>query len=157
MLPDVMNALIMSFIATIGFAGLLHAPVRGWIPASLIGCAGYVIYWLLLQNGVTDPNAIFVGSCIASLLAQFAARRLHMIATIFSVLAIIPCVPGYGLYRCMFFIGQGQLSLLVSIRDKRRRGEKLEPWEESYYRQNKAAVELQSEPGKGTAITVRFP
>ena len=108
-------AIISSFLATIGFAGVLRAPVRSWIPASLIGCAGYVIYWLLLQNGVTDPNAIFVGSCIASLLAQFAARRLHMIATIFSVLAIIPCVPGYGLYRCMFFIGQGQLSEGASI------------------------------------------
>ena len=40
-------------------------------------------------------------------------------------------------------IGQGQLSLLVSIRDKRRRGVKLEPWEEAYYQQNKAAVDLQ--------------
>lgn len=39
-------------------------------------------------------------------------------------------------------IGQGQLATLVSIRDKRRRGGKLEPWEQEYYRQNKAQVDL---------------
>ena len=39
-------------------------------------------------------------------------------------------------------IGQGQLATLVSIRDKRRRGVKLEPWEQEYYRQNKLQVDL---------------
>lgn len=39
-------------------------------------------------------------------------------------------------------IGQGQLATLVSIRDKLRRGQKLESWEQDFYRQNKAAVDL---------------
>ena len=39
-------------------------------------------------------------------------------------------------------IGQGQLATLVSIRDKRRRGQKLEPWEQEYYRVNKHRVDL---------------
>lgn len=107
---DILGALLMGFFATIGFAGLLHAPWRSWIPASLIGAAGYVVYWLLLRAGWDDPSAIFIGSCIASLLAQMTARRLRMIASIFSILAIIPFVPGYGLYQTMFHIGQGDLS-----------------------------------------------
>lgn len=111
MFADLLTALLASFFATLGFAGLLHAPLRSWLPASLIGAAGYTVYWLLLQAGWTDPSAIFVGSCCASLLAQLTARRLRMIASIFSVLAIIPCVPGYGLYQTMFHIGQGNLSL----------------------------------------------
>lgn len=40
-------------------------------------------------------------------------------------------------------IGQGQLSTLVAIRSKRAKGEKLESWEQEFYRQNKAAVDLQ--------------
>lgn len=40
-------------------------------------------------------------------------------------------------------IGEGQLSTVVSIRDKRRRGKKLEVWEKEYYQQHKAAVDLQ--------------
>lgn len=39
-------------------------------------------------------------------------------------------------------IGQGQLSTLVSIRDKLRRGQKLESWEQTYYRHNKSRVDL---------------
>ena len=39
-------------------------------------------------------------------------------------------------------IGEGQLSLLVTIRDKRRRGEKLSKAEQEFYRQNKEKVEL---------------
>lgn len=39
-------------------------------------------------------------------------------------------------------IGEGQLSTLVSLRDKLRRGKKLEKWEREYYQKNKSRVEL---------------
>lgn len=39
-------------------------------------------------------------------------------------------------------IGEGQLSTLISIRDKLRQGKKLEKWEQEYYRKNKARVDL---------------
>ena len=39
-------------------------------------------------------------------------------------------------------IGEGQLSLLVGIREKLRKGKKLEPHEKDYYRIHKAAVDL---------------
>lgn len=39
-------------------------------------------------------------------------------------------------------IGEGQLSALVSIRDKLARGKKLEKWEQEYYRKNKDKVDL---------------
>ena len=41
-------------------------------------------------------------------------------------------------------IGEGQLSTLVSIRDKLRRGKKLEKWEQEYYRKNKDRVDLKT-------------
>ena len=39
-------------------------------------------------------------------------------------------------------IGEGQLSMLVTIRDKLRRGKKLEKHEQEYYRQNRSRVDL---------------
>jgi hypothetical protein len=39
-------------------------------------------------------------------------------------------------------IGEGQLSTLVSLRDKLSRGKKLEKWEQEYYRKNKSRVDL---------------
>lgn len=38
----------------------------------------------------------------------------------------------------------GQLSTLVSIRRKLQRGQKLDPWEQEYYRENKAQVDLKT-------------
>lgn len=40
-------------------------------------------------------------------------------------------------------IGEGNLSMLVGIRDKLRRGKKLEPWEQEYYRRNRDRVKPQ--------------
>lgn len=39
-------------------------------------------------------------------------------------------------------IGEGNLSTLVSIRDKLHRGKKLEPFEQEYYRRNRSRVTL---------------
>lgn len=39
-------------------------------------------------------------------------------------------------------IGEGQLSTIVSIRDKRRRGKKLEKWEQDFYKNNKKAIDM---------------
>lgn len=39
-------------------------------------------------------------------------------------------------------IGEGQLSTIVAIRDKLRRGQKLEKWEQDYYRENKSRIDF---------------
>ena len=39
-------------------------------------------------------------------------------------------------------IGEGQLSAVVGIRDKLRRGKRLEGWEKDFYRENKDRVDL---------------
>lgn len=44
-----------------------------------------------------------------------------------------------GYFNC---IGEGQLSTIVSIRDKKRRGKKLEKWEQEYYKEHKAQIDL---------------
>lgn len=42
-------------------------------------------------------------------------------------------------------IGEGQLSTVVSIREKLRRGKKLEKWEQEYYAENKSRVDLKKQ------------
>lgn len=42
-------------------------------------------------------------------------------------------------------IGEGQLSTLVSIRDKLRRGKKLEKWEMDFYKENKSRVDIKKQ------------
>lgn len=42
-------------------------------------------------------------------------------------------------------IGECTLATIVSIRDKKRRGKKLEKWEQEYYRNNKKLIDLKTE------------
>ena len=99
---------LSSFVGTLGFSVILHAPKKSWLSAASLGGLSYAMYWLLMQLGVGDPLANFAAALTVSLLAQFCARRMQMIATIFVALSIIPLVPGLGLYRCMSLLGQGK-------------------------------------------------
>ena len=98
--------LVSSAVGTLGFAIFMHAPKRAWLPASTIGGVAYLLYWALMQLGLNDPTAIFIGALLGSVLGQYCARRMRMIASIFVLLSMIPLVPGLGLYRCMHYLAQ---------------------------------------------------
>ena len=98
--------LISSFVGTFGFAIFMHAPKRAWLPASAIGGAAYTLYWALLQVSMYEPMAMFLAALVGSMLGQYCARRMQMIASIFVLLAMIPLVPGLGLYRFMSYLAQ---------------------------------------------------
>ena len=102
--------LVSSFVGTLGFAIFMHAPKRAWLPASAIGGVAFLLYWALLQTGMYEPMAIFIGALLGSVLGQYCARRMQMIASIFVLLSMIPLVPGLGLYRCMRFLAQEMYS-----------------------------------------------
>ena len=54
--------------------------------------------------------AIFAGSLFGALAGLLCARRMKIIGTVFLMSAIVPVVPGLGLYRMMAALGQGQLA-----------------------------------------------
>lgn len=54
----------------------------------------------------------------------------------------LPFVHWWTFMAWFHAIGEGQLSAVVAIRDKLRRGKKLEKWEQDFYRENKARVVL---------------
>lgn len=54
----------------------------------------------------------------------------------------LPFVHWWTFMAWFHAIGEGQLSTIVSLRDKLRRGKKLEAWEKEFYRENKARVDM---------------
>lgn len=50
-------------------------------------------------------------------------------------------------------IGEGQLSTIVSIRDKLSRHKKLEKWEQDFYKKNRKAVDLKPDWRRSTKDT----
>ena len=106
----VIRALLGAFIGTVGFAMLVHVPRKSWLVSGIIAGLSYLIYWLLVQAGLSDPMSIFVGSMFGSVTGQLCARKMRIIGTVFLMSAIVPVVPGLGLYRMMGYLGQGRTS-----------------------------------------------
>lgn len=107
---QLLRAVIGAFFGAVGFAMLVHIPKRSWFVSGLIASLSYLVYWLLAWWKVPDPMAIFIGALFGSLAGLLAARLMKMIGTIFLMSAVVPVVPGLGLYRMMAFLGQGQLA-----------------------------------------------
>lgn len=115
MIQDLLIALVSSFIGSLGFGVLLQAPKRSLMISAAIGALSYALYWLLQYFGMSELLAMFLGAAFGALLAQCAARRMRMIATIFITIAIIPLVPGLALCRCMTYLAQGESALGAQV------------------------------------------
>ncbi len=111
MIAELLRIFLTSFLGTLGFALLLHAPRRAWLPASLIGGVSYTLYIALMELSAPGAAAMFCAALAGSLLGQLCARKMRMVATIFITLSIVSLVPGLGLYRCMEYLGAGQNAL----------------------------------------------
>lgn len=112
---DIVIALATSFLGSLGFGIILHAPRAALFQAALIGSVSYIIYWGMLRFGVAAPLAMFCGAAAGSLLGQLAARRMRVIATVFITIAIIPLVPGLGLYGMMQHLAQGETAAGAAV------------------------------------------
>ena len=104
-----------AFIGAVGFTFLVHAPVKAILPSGLIAAVSYVFYWLMQRWGVADALAVFSGALLGSLLGHLLARKLRMIHTVFLMAAIVPVVPGLGLYRMMASFGRGETTLGANL------------------------------------------
>lgn len=107
---QIIRAVIGAFFGTVGFAMLVHAPKRSWFVSGLIASLSYLVYWFMTYLGLPDPMAIFIGSLFGSLVGLLSARLMKIIGTVFLMSAIVPVVPGLGLYRMMSALGQGQIA-----------------------------------------------
>lgn len=54
----------------------------------------------------------------------------------------VPFLHWWTFLSYFYGIGEGQLSNVVSIRNKKAKGKKLEKWEQEYYRENKSVIDI---------------
>ena len=100
--------LVGCFAAAAMFALLFRTPARLIVPASLSAVAGYALsLWAGARIGA-EWAGIFLGSVLSALIGEWLARRLRAPATIFLTVAVIPMVPGAGLYNTMLALVQNR-------------------------------------------------
>lgn len=104
-----LKMLLFCIPATVFFALSVKAPVKASCFAGVLGGMGYVAY-LLLLNVMSGAASVFFATLAVCLLAECAARLLKTPATVLSIPAIIPLVPGLSLYKTLLVFGSGNNS-----------------------------------------------
>ena len=99
--------------AAFAFAFLFNAPRRSLLVTALVSAVGYVLYSLIAVGG-NPIIGFFAGTALIALGSELAARKLKMPVNVFISAAVIPLVPGIGLYQTMLSMVQGKYSLAFS-------------------------------------------
>ncbi|MDX9897809.1 MAG: threonine/serine exporter family protein [Spirochaetia bacterium] len=94
--------LLWAFLATLGFGVLFRVPPKDLPFAALGGALSWGSYLILRSLTGSDSLSYFIASIAVGLYAELAAAFLKRPATVFILSAIIPLVPGAGMYRTMF-------------------------------------------------------
>ncbi len=102
-------------VATLGFTVLFNIRGKKMLIAVLGGCIGWFTYLLLHRLSSSTIFSFFIASLAVGLYSELMAVLWKQPATIFNVCAIIPLVPGSGMYYTMFESIQGEVSKSISL------------------------------------------
>lgn len=115
MTANALLQLLCAFLATLGFGLLFKAPLRDLPFAALGGALSWGAYLGLKALSGSDALAFFAASIIVGLYSEAASVLLRRPATVFIISAIIPLVPGAGMYRTMFEAVSGNAQASAEI------------------------------------------
>lgn len=94
-------------IGTLGFGLMFNIRGKG-IPLALLGS---IISWLVcslcMRAGLAEPTCYLVASAVSSGYAEVMARIRKFPATAYLMCALVPLIPGAGIYYTMDFLRRG--------------------------------------------------
>lgn len=93
---------VMAFFGSYGFALIYNSPRKSVYKSSIIGAIGWTIYKFCLHNKINVVIACFLAAFVIGSLSEYCATYQKMPAINFFLPAIIPLVPGAGMYYTMF-------------------------------------------------------
>ena len=107
---------IYTLIATLCFSVIFNIRGKNLVFAALGGGLSWYIY-LLASSHLSEYSILpfFISSVVASVYSEIMARVLKTPVTTFIICAIIPLVPGGGMYNTMFQSIQGNLNESLTL------------------------------------------
>jgi uncharacterized membrane protein YjjB (DUF3815 family) len=102
-------------IATFCFCVLFNITGKKMFVASFGGGLGWFIYLLLQHLNASTSTSLFFASIALGIFSEIMARLLKTPVTSFVVPALIPLVPGGGMYYTMLETVQGNINSSLEI------------------------------------------
>ena len=103
--------LIACAVAAASFSVLMHQPRSTILVSSLIASLGYSVFLLFHQT----TAAYFLATFVIGISCEICARVMKRTSTLFVTGAIIPLVPGVGLYKTMLDVVEADYEKAVSM------------------------------------------
>lgn len=98
---------IGAFVAVVAASVTFGVSKRFLVFSGLAGAVSWFVYLLLLRNHANELIAVFAATLVSALLSHIFARALKAPVTIFQIPAILPTVPGVGMYRTVYYMIMG--------------------------------------------------
>lgn len=102
---------ISSFIATVGFAIFFNIQKKVLVWVGLVGTVGWMLSVSLIEKNTGAAWSYMIAAMAVAFLAEFFAIETKNPSTIFSIPGIYPLVPGYGLYKTMYYFTNNEMEL----------------------------------------------
>lgn len=106
---------ISAALASLGFALLFNIRGDKLVSAAMIGGFGGLAYYLSLDYYHSTVTALFIASIVISILSEIFARIQKCPVTTFLLCALIPLVPGGGMYYTMLEIVRNHIDGAISM------------------------------------------
>lgn len=100
--------------ATLGFGVLFNIRGRGLGLATLGGGAAWLVYLAVFSMSHGPITSVFISALFIGIYAEATAHVFKKPATLFIVCAIIPLVPGGGMYYSMLYALHGNADTALS-------------------------------------------
>lgn len=102
---------LAAFLAVFGFSLILEVPKQYLIFTGLTGSVCWFCYLGASLLGCSTVSSAFLSSLVVAVMSHLLARRLKAPVTLFLVPGILPTVPGASIYRCVYYMIEGQTNL----------------------------------------------
>lgn len=106
---------LAALIGTLGFGIIFNIRGRNLIFASIGGGLSWLVYKVALTSHFSNILSLFISTIIFSAYSEVCARILKTPVTTIIICALIPLVPGSGMYYTMYEIILGNASLSIQM------------------------------------------
>lgn len=110
---EVFINLLCPFLGTVAYVVLFNVPRKYYLCCGLTGIVSWIVY-LAVLNLASSAVASFVAVLVAVFLSRMLTVRMKCPITIFLLAAILPLVPGTGIYYTAYYLVTDQLSLAAA-------------------------------------------
>ena len=107
-------ACLWAFLACVGFGLVYNIQGRGILICGLGAALGWLAYLLAMNLGGGDIFAAFAAAVVISAYSELMARLRRCPVTGYLQVALLPLVPGAGIYHAMQYCVAGQTQLFLS-------------------------------------------